>query len=128
MADTSTKWYRSVAEIMQIPAPDDLVQGSYKSDTIALLTSGTYQRGEVLMSSSSGFVKATEEGVASADEVCILADSLTLDDGEAAVSAYFSGSFNPDMVILTYETDTDDHSALIENIKPALRKHNIFIA
>ena len=127
MADTSTKWYRKVSEILQIPAPDDLVQGYNVVDTIALAVAGEYLRGMLLMDAGSGFVKATAEGIASAVEVCVLADSLTLDDGEAAVSAYFSGTFNPERVILPYEAEGDDHSALIEDIRPALRKHSLFI-
>lgn len=133
MADeetTSTTYhFRSLAEILQIPAPDDLITGVFKSDIITLTASGEYKRGMLLMSSGSGFVKATSAGLASADEVCILSDTLEVPDGEAApVSAYFSGTFNGERVILPWEQEGDDHAELLENIRPVLRRQSIFIA
>lgn len=126
---TTTYHFRSLAEILQIPAPDDLITGVFKSDFISLTTAGDYQRGMLLMSSGSGFVKATEAGIASANELCVLSDTLTVPDGEAApASAYFSGTFNGERVILPYETDSDDHAELLDAIRAALRKHSIFIA
>lgn len=126
---TTTYHFRSLAEILQIPAPDDLITGAFKSDTIVLATAGEYKRGMLLMSSGSGFVKATAAGIASASELCILSDTLTVAEGEAApASAYFAGTFNGERIILPYETENDDHSELLEAARPALRPHGIFIA
>lgn len=133
MADeetTSTTYhFRSLAEILQIPAPDDLITGVFKSDTIILATAGEYKRGMLLMSSGSGFVKATSAGIASAGELCVLSDTLEVPDGEAApASAYFAGTFNSERIILPYEEEGDDHAELLDAIRADLRKHGIFIA
>ena len=125
----TTYHFRSLAEILQIPAPDDLITGVFKADTIVLATAGEYKRGMLLMSSGSGFVKATASGLASANEICILSDNAEIPDGEAApVSAYFSGTFNGERVILPWEQEGDTHAELLESIRPVLRRQNIFIA
>ena len=122
-----TEYYRKCTEITEIPAPDDLVQGSYQYDVVTLGTQGDYQRGMLMMSSADGFIPATSEGIAGADEVCILAENLSFTDGTASAGALFAGKFNPNRIILSYETEDDNHSELMEAIRSSLRLHNIFL-
>lgn len=128
MAET-TQYFRKVSDIINVPAPDDLAQRDCKSDTIIISTPGNYPRGTLLMSSDGTFIPATAEGLSAADDICILADNLSLveDDGQALVAAYFSGVFNPDLIILPYELEDDNHYALLEVIAPILRQHCIFL-
>ena len=82
------------------------------------------------MSTSAGtFTPATAEGAASADELCILCnDVLQLEDGQTAkTEGYFSGTFKASEVILTYETESDSHSELMEAVRASMRKHNLFL-
>ena len=82
------------------------------------------------MSTSAGtFTPATAEGVSSADELCILCDDvLLLEEGQTAkTEGYFSGTFKASEVILTYETESDSHSELMEAVRAPMRKHNLLL-
>ncbi len=130
MPDNTTEYRAKYTQIMQVPAPDDLIHGWYTCSYIKLTGSGDILRGTLLMSTSSGtFTPATAEGAASADELCILCnDALQLEDGQTAKSeGYFSGEFLGPRVILPYETEADDHAALLNGIIPILRKHRLMV-
>ena len=120
-------YYRTLTEITEIPAPDELIQGSYSSDVVALGTPGDYKRGMLLMSGENGFVPATSAALAGADEVCICAENISFTEGTAASAAYFTGTFSPQSIILDWEQEGDDHSELIEAIRPELRRRKIFM-
>lgn len=122
-----SEYYRKMVEVTEIPAPDDLIQGNYQADLIALATPGEYTRGMLLMTGEGGFVPATAEGLAGATEICILAENITFTDGRVGVSAYFTGIFSQDRIILNWETEGDHHDDLIEQIRPTLRTRGIFM-
>ncbi|MBQ7154832.1 MAG: hypothetical protein IJR85_04685 [Synergistaceae bacterium] len=121
------EYYRKLTEITEIPAPDDLVQGGYVADIVALASPGDYKRGLVLMSGEDGFIPATSAGIGSADEACILAENISFTEGTCSASAYFGGIINSERVILGYETESDNHSELISAVKPVLRAHKLFL-
>lgn len=114
-------------EITEIPAPDDFIQGSYVYDLVTLGTPGNYKRGMLLMSGDGGFVPATSAGSASAEELCIAAESISFTEGTSGIAAYFSGTFNANRLILSWEQEGDNHSELIDAIRPSLRKHRLFL-
>lgn len=124
----STEYKVQLVQSENIPAPDDLIAGDdYHAQEIKIATSGEYTRGELLMSSGTNFVAATAAGIASA-EVCILCDDVTIQqDSYIETTGYFKGTFNGKAIVLPYETDSDDHSTLIEAVRPTLRKQSIYI-
>lgn len=128
MADTYYK--DKYTQIMQVPAPDDLIHGWYTAAPIILTGSGDILRGTLLMSTGTNtFTPATESGLASAEELAVLCgDVLGLESGlTAKAEGYFSGEFSGARVILAYETEESNHSELIEAVKPALRKHKLIV-
>ena len=130
MPDNTTEYRAKYTQVMQVPAPDDLIPGWYTVSYIKLAGTGDILRGTLLMSTSAGtFTPATAEGVSSADELCILCDDvLQLEEGQTAkTEAYFSGTFKASEVILTYETENDSHSELIEAVRASMRKHNLLL-
>ena len=130
MPDNTTEYRAKYTQVMQVPAPDDLITGWYTVSYIKLAGTGDILRGTLLMSTSAGtFTPATAEGVSSADELCILCDDvLQLEEGQTAkTEAYFSGTFKASEVILTYETENDSHSELIEAVRASMRKHNLLL-
>lgn len=122
MADNATQYKVELSTIETIPEIDGLVSGvDYVADTVKLAEAGEYERGELLMSGSDGFVKATAEGVSSAAELAILAqDIIVPSESYAVVTAYFRGTFSAGRVILPYEGD-------IEDARPAMRRHGLFL-
>ena len=130
MPDNTTEYRAKYTQVMQVPAPDDLITGWYTVSYIKLAGTGDILRGTLLMSTSAGtFTPATAEGVSSADELCILCDDvLQLEEGQTAkTEAYFSGTFKASEVILTYETENDSHAELIEAVRASMRKHNLLL-
>ena len=116
-------------QIMQVPAPDDLIHGWYTTSTVKLTGECSLKRGTLLMTSSGNeFTAATSVGVASAAEVAILCEDAEIPEGESMIKeAYFSGTFSGNRVILTYETEEDNHEELLEAIRIPLRKHSIML-
>ena len=115
---------------MQVPAPDELIHGWYTVSYIRLTGTGDILRGTLLMSTNAGtFIPATAEGAASADELAVLCEDITgLEEGNTAkTEAYFSGTFKASEVILTYETESDSHSELMEAVRASMRKHNLLL-
>ena len=85
------------------------------------------KRGTLLMSSGEVFVPASA-CVASADEVSILAEDVDLLEGEEfKFAGYFGGVFKGSAVILPYETEDDDHEALLGELEVKLRQQKIRI-
>lgn len=124
----ATIYHEKLSEIVDVPPPDELVQGSYVASEIQISAAGTYKRGELMMSSGSNvFVTATSAGLASASEICILSRDITVPSGEIAYAAgFFTGTFSPDSIVLSYEQDSDDHAELIGAVKEILRRRSIF--
>ena len=123
---------KSKVEAVYVFEPDELISGSevgFGIYTIALRTAGNYKRGELLMMSGNQFVKATKDALASAESLVILSDDMevTGEDNYAEVLAYSSGRFMAKKVILPYETEDDDHDALIEELRPVLLKFKIYL-
>lgn len=113
-----------------IPAPDELVisLGNADTYTIKLATEGEYKRGMLLMSGADGFVKATKTGAASAGELAILADDIELSENEYAnVNAYFGGVFKGTSIIISDESESDDHAALLEGLSAKFRAQKILV-
>ena len=130
MPDNNTEYRAKYTQIMEIPAPDDLINGWYTASHIVLTGTGDILRGTLLMSTGSGtFTPATSAGISSADELAILCDDvLGLEEGMTAkAEGYFSGEFLGTRVILSYETAEDTHSELIETIRATLRKHKLML-
>lgn len=131
MPDNTTEYRAKYTQVMQVPAPDDLITGWYTVSYIKLVGTGDiFMRGTLLMSTSAGtFTPATAEGAASADELCILCDDVfLLEEGQTAkTEGYFSGTFKVSEVILTYETESDSHSELMEAVRASMRKHNLLL-
>ena len=130
MPDNTTEYRAKYTQIMQVPAPDDLIQGWYTVSYIKLAGTGDILRGTLLMSTSAGtFTPATAEGAASADELAVLCnDVLGLEEGQTArAEGYFSGTFLGTELILAYETETDSHADLIEAVRGTMRKHNLLL-
>lgn len=129
MPDNTTEYRAKYTQIMQVPAPDDLIHGWYTAAKILITGEVDLKRGTLMMSSGGNvFVPATSGGLASAEELCILCEDVELEAGlTAQVSGYFSGEFLRSRVILTWETEEDDHAALIEAIRPELRKHRLMV-
>ena len=128
MADELTTYRRTLHQIYETVSPDELVQGWVTQDMIELVASGEHKRGELLMTGEGGFIPATSAGLSSAKEVCILASTRDIPEGQkAAVYAYFSGTFKASSVILPYETEADDHEEQIELVRETLRQHKIFV-
>ena len=122
-----TDYYRKLTEITEIPAPDDLIQGSYNYDIVSLGTPGAYKRGMLLMSSEGKFIPATSAGLAGADEIGICAEDIEFTEGSCAVAVYLGGTFNLDRIVLDWEQEGDDHTELIDAIRPTLRARRIFL-
>lgn len=128
MADDLAYYRKTLHEVYETPAHDELVQGWITRDMVEVTSSGEHKRGELLMTGTEGFIPATKEGLASAKEVCILCSDRDIPDGMKAVSyAYFSGTFKASSVILSWETEEDNHDAEIEAIREVLRGHRIIL-
>ena len=114
-----------------VPPPDNLItgnRGAVYTDFVKLSAAGTFKRGTLLMAGADGYVPSTQAGLATVSGICILCDDITIGDTEfAEVMAYFEGEFNDARVILPFETEDDDHDALIEAIRESLRKSKIFL-
>ena len=87
-----------------VPEPDSLITGSgiNCADSVTIETTGEYKRGTLLMkaTASAKFVKATKAGLASAVEIAILCDDVTIETGEYADTlGYFTGEFNREFCI-----------------------------
>ena len=128
MAEEATIYYEKKSEVIEVPAADDLVQGRAIPSGIKLSIGGKYSRGELLMSNGDNeFMTATATGLASAQEVCILCSDCEIPDGMTYFTAgYFSGHFNGDRVILSYETEADDHAELMDAVKVSLRRRALY--
>ena len=127
----STEYYEELYSSEEVPAPDDLIGGKFGLGAVSVVSigsAGEYSRGEILMTGTGGFMKATVEGLSTAKEVCVLCDDVTLGDGETADRpAYFMGQFNMRRVKiggqLLKEYTAQEQVAIIA----LLRQHKIFV-
>ena len=129
MAD-DTFFKEKYSEITQIPPPDDLVNGWNTTAAILVSGSGDILRGTLLMKASDGgFVLATQTGIETAGELAVLCNDLIgLEEGvKAKARGYFYAEILSSRIILPYETEADDHAALIEAIRVPLRKHGLML-
>ena len=131
MADKTQVEVQLIRNEDPVPPVDELITGNKGAvyiDIIKISTTGTFKRGTLLMSGADGYVASTQAGLATAAGICILCDDITVGENEfAEVPAYFEGDFNDARVILPYETESDDHDALIEAIREPLRAKKIFL-
>lgn len=122
----------NMSEEYDVPARDELIADVFTptfAGKMKISTAGEYVRGELMMSGTGGFVSATKDGLASAEEICILCEDLILPDGQyAEVVGYFGGRFKAESVILPYETVDSVHAEELAAIEDILRKHKIFIS
>lgn len=124
MAENEVVQYKTaMSQIEEIPGQDDLVASlDVRADKVTIKGGAELSRGQVLMSGAEGFVPVTAEGIAGADELCILAEDSEIPEGIAGeVAAYFAGVFTSSRVLLWDDAD-------IESVRGTLRKHGIFIA
>ena len=114
-----------------VPPPDELIagnKGAVDIDLIKIASAGTFKRGTLLMAGSGGYVASTQAGLATAANMCILCDDVTIGADEfAEVPAYFSGDFNDARVIFPFEGEDDDHNEIVEAVREVLRVHEIFL-
>lgn len=129
MPDEPTIYREELVQTIDVPPADDLVQGVTVASEIRISTAGEYKRGELMMSSGDNeFTSATKAGLASASEICILCHDCEIPEGkDYFTAAYFTGTFNADRIILSYETEANDHAALIEEVKTYIRRRAIFL-
>lgn len=129
MADLQLK-RKDYALGYELHEPDNLTTGQNNiSQNVRVTGTGNFPRGLLLMSNADGyFIPATKEGVTSADEVCILADSFSLDEGEYThAPCYFGGGFRSGNIILSWETEETNHLEEVFALQRTLRKHQIFL-
>ena len=108
-----------------VPAPDSLAaapNGITYAEPIKIEVEGEFKRGTVFMRASDGanFIAATAAGLATAKEIVILCDDITVGENEYTECV-------ANRVILPYESESDSHEELIEAIKPLLRPHGIYL-
>lgn len=129
MPEDATLYRENLVGITEVPAPDNLVQGTARISEVKLSVAGSYKRGELLMSSGSNeFITATNGGLASAVEICILCRDCEVPESSTIFTAgYFAGTFSADSIVLSYETEANDHAELLSEIITTLRRRNIFI-
>lgn len=128
---------KKLFDVDDSPQPDNLGEG--EPYVVKIQPEHEFKRGLLMMSSSDNFfVPATREGAKTADELCVLAEDLGIDvdfktdsEGEETAQeyttaiAYFQGRLSASAVILDYETEGDNHDALIEELRPKLRKQSL---
>ena len=114
-----------------VPPPDDLIAGSngvLHADIIKIVSAGEFKRGTLLMAGADGYVASTQTGLATAAGICILCDDVTVGENEyAETAAYFEGEFNDARIIFPFESEDDDHDAIVETVRETLRKAKIFL-
>ena len=129
MADEATIYHEEAVAVEGVCEPDSLVIGDCVASEIKISVAGEYKRGTLLMSNGeNAFIPATSAGLGTATEICLLTRKTEVpEDNTVYTSGYFRGIFNPDAIILPYETESDTHSELIDAIKLTLRSRSIFI-
>ena len=129
MPEDATLYRQNLVGITEVPAPDNLVQGTARISEVKLSAEGKYKRGELLMSSGENeFVSATSAGLASAIEICLLCRDCDVPASSTVYTAgYFMGTFSGDSIVLSYETEANDHASLIAEVAATLRRRNIYI-
>ena len=114
-----------------VPPPDDLIAGSkgaVYADVVKVVSAGDFKRGTLLMAGSEGYVVSTQTGIATATGLCVLCDDVTVGENEyAETAAYFEGEFNEARIIFPFESENDDHDAIIEAVRDPLRRAKIFL-
>ena len=124
MAEYIEKLY----DVEKVPAADDMTMAGAVTAMITVTAAGDYKQGEILMKQGDSFVKATESGITNAEELCIMCDDFTLDDGMTARTlAYFSGNMNGKRLYLNGELLSMYEESERESVIGALRKHKIFV-
>ncbi|MBR0076720.1 MAG: hypothetical protein IJP96_13315 [Synergistaceae bacterium] len=131
MADKTQVEVQLIKNELTVPPPDNLIagdKGAVYIDLIKISTQAEFKRGTLLMSGTDGYVASTQAGLATASGICILCDDITIGENEfAEVPAYFEGDFNDAKVIFPFETESDDHDAIVEAVREPLRKSKIFL-
>ncbi|MBQ3647130.1 MAG: hypothetical protein II960_11135 [Synergistaceae bacterium] len=131
MADKTQVEVQLIKNELTVPPPDNLIagdKGAVYIDLIKISTQAEFKRGTLLMSGTDGYVASTQAGLATASGICILCDDITIGENEfAEVPAYFEGDFNDAKVIFPFETESDDHDAIVEAVREPLRKSKILL-
>lgn len=131
MADSKLVEFQLIKDAGAVPPPDNLIAtpgGAVHIDLVKFATQGEFKRGTLLMAGADGYVPATQAGLTTASNFCILCDNIEI--GENAyieTAAYFDGDFHGEKVIFPFETENDDHDAIIELAREPLRKCKIFL-
>lgn len=129
MADLELK-RKDLSYGYELQQPDDLTVGLNEiAQNVSVIGIGEFPRGLLLMSNADGyFTPATKEGISSANEICVLADSFSLDENEyTRAPAFFTGGFRGEKIILAWEDESTKHQEEISSIQSVLRKNKIFL-
>ena len=125
-----SEYVQKLYEVEDVPCADELVVGDVRQCEIGrvkLAGPVCLKRGTLLMSSGEGFAAASVSA-SSAEELSILAEDVDLLEGEEfEFTGYFGGVFKGSAVILPYETEDDDHEALLGELEGKLRLQKIRI-
>ena len=114
-----------------IPPPDDLIAGSkgaVYTDIVKVSVAGEFKRGTLMMTGTDGYIPSTQAGLATANGICILSETITVSENEyAETPVYFEGEFNDARIIFPFEGENDNHEELVESVRDVLRKAKIFL-
>ena len=131
MADPKPVEFQLIKDAGVAPPPDNLIaspSGAVHTDLAKISTQGNFKRGTLLMGANDGYVPATQAGLTTQNSFCILCDDIELGENEyIEAAAYFTGDFHGEKVIFPFETESDDHDAIIELAREPLRKCKIFL-
>ncbi len=125
----NTEYIQKFYDVEEIPAPDDLINADPFVDIVSVLGDSELKRGTLLMMNDGGvYIPATLTGINDGRACVILAETLTLEEGQTTpAAAYVMGVFNAARVILPWETEDDDHGEQIESIRAKLRAQTIIL-
>ena len=131
MADSKLVEFQLIKDAGAAPPPDNLIAspgGAVHIDLVKISTQGNFKRGTLLMAGADGYVPGNPAGLTSTNNFCILCDNIEI--GENAyieTAAYFDRDFHDEKVIFPFETESDDHDAIVELAREPLRKCKIFL-
>lgn len=127
MADVELK-RREFSSSEEIPEPNALLMGLNQSSPIKINGPADLVRGELLMSDDNGdFVTATKSGITTAKEICIMAEDVLISDNEYLETVgVFSGAFNKNALVFSWEDENSNHDDEIKEVRAILRQHRIF--
>ncbi|MBQ7578615.1 MAG: hypothetical protein IJT21_10170 [Synergistaceae bacterium] len=131
MAEATQAELQLIKNAGSAPPPDNLIaspSGAIHVDLAKISTQGEFKRGTLFMAGADGYIPATQAGLTTANNFCILCDDITIGENEfIETPAYFEGDFHDSEVIFAFETENDDHDSIIELAREPLRKCKIFL-